>query len=70
MDAVQENVPPPVSLSDRLRGLEEGQSILITDSPPESVRAILSRIVTRKGYRLRKHKTHKEGDAIRVWRLK
>lgn len=64
-----DEIPPPVSLSDKIRGMDPGTSLLVEGSPAESVRAIASRIKLEKGYRTRKYTTRQDGGHVRIWRL-
>lgn len=59
--------PPPVSITDQIKGMTIGTSLLFAKNPPHSVRAIVSRIRTESpgtGYL-----TKAEGRGTRVWRL-
>jgi hypothetical protein len=58
--------PPPVSITDQIKGMKIGTSQLFANSPPHSIRAMVSRIRTESSMDFT---TKAEGDGTRVWRL-
>lgn len=59
--------PPPISITDQIKGMKVGTSLLFATNPPHSVRAIVSRIRT-ENTKL-DYTTKAEGGGTRVWRL-
>lgn len=59
--------PAPISITDQIKGMAVNSTLLFADSPPHSVRALVSRI---KGETAGlNYTTRAEGRGTRVWRL-
>lgn len=68
---MENDVPPPPgpSLAQQLADmLVDGYKLF--ENPPQSVRASISRLKMKTGYRSREYTTRPKGDGCEVWRLK
>ena len=59
--------PPPVSITDKIKGMKIGTSQLFAKNPPHSIRAIVCRI--RMDDSAATYMTKAEGKGTRVWRM-
>ncbi len=66
MIKIDTHIPPPITISDHIRGLNPGESMWLK-ADAQSVRTIVSRLRAeyRKG---REFKTASERNGIRIWR--
>lgn len=65
---VYQDVPPPVNIMDRIRGIPAGKSLFIPGANPRTVSSAASRVAAEFG-RKRKFVVRGEDDGARVWRV-
>lgn len=69
MEANETEHPVPITLADRLRGINVGASYFFSraEHSPVSVRSTLTRV--KKGDTDRQYTSREDADGVRVWRL-
>jgi hypothetical protein len=63
-----EFLPPPVSITERIRKLRPGECLLFTGVSPSVIRVTASQV--KSEFKRRRYKTKKEDGGVRVWRIK